>query len=640
MGITSKKINLSLVASAVVLAPFTFEENSAVANSGDYTTKEELITYVNELYDLIEDKEKITNFKQLLDKQDISKYANNMIEDTATPEAREVITGMIELFLNINAANFEQQINLFETNYQNIIQAAFQGKVNKEQLLAFIAATEGEAFDRATILNETNSSSDLFKEAIAAMKTVGNSEDSPQEFKDIYSVLSKEMKSTIVVEDEMKKLFYSDENLTLAYLLAKEEVIKAAKKHAFQEDSGGTGGTGGTGDTGAENSEGTEEIDVTDISTNLTSVLDKISQATNLTTLKLNAKGKDTEASIPTEIFTALSSKNKDAKVLLSNEAGSYSLPVVEVNIAELAKQLGVNATDVKIKVVIKETTDTSNALGTLKAVAPILEFEVVATGSGKSVSIVQGKFSKHVERTIVASTELNAEIATAVRLNEDGTLTAIPTIVDGKTVTLKSLTNSKYTVISEAKTFADVDGGKNWAEEHVEKLASKLIIKGKSATKYAPKDDMTRAEFAALLSRSLGLVASADAKIFADVPANLSTNANKEIDAAAEAGLIKGYEDGKFRPNGKVTRVEAAIMMSRAIEYLEVEAEKVNTKTLAYKDTKDLPTEYVASVKAMHEAGIMTGFSDTKFGPRDYTKRDQMAKMLDQFLQSVKFGN
>ena len=67
-------------------------------------------------------------------------------------------------------------------------------------------------------------------------------------------------------------------------------------------------------------------------------------------------------------------------------------------------------------------------------------------------------------------------------------------------------------------KTFYDVNNGASWAEEFIEKLASKGIVNGKSETKYEPNTSMTRGEFAAMISRSLDLTSKGTAP-FKDVP-------------------------------------------------------------------------------------------------------------------------
>ncbi|KGR90612.1 hypothetical protein CD30_10425 [Ureibacillus massiliensis 4400831 = CIP 108448 = CCUG 49529] len=93
-------------------------------------------------------------------------------------------------------------------------------------------------------------------------------------------------------------------------------------------------------------------------------------------------------------------------------------------------------------------------------------------------------------------------------------------------------------------------------------------------------------------------------------------------INEFVEAGIIKGYEDQTFRPNQKVTRGQAAIMLTNALE-LDTE----NVSTIQYKDIKaDHP--YVKEIAAVTNAGIMSG-SNNKFEPNKPLTRAQMATIL-----------
>ncbi len=211
-----------------------------------------------------------------------------------------------------------------------------------------------------------------------------------------------------------------------------------------------------------------------------------------------------------------------------------------------------------------------------------------------------------------------------------------------GADAKVKSLTNSKYAVVEYNKTFKDVDNKANWAEANIEKLASKLVIKGKSNGLYAPNEYMTRGEFAALISRSLALVANDDSAVkFKDVSSSQAVNQNGEIAAAVEAKIILGREDGKFYPASKITRAEAAIMISRASDYVKYKGTLDTSKHVAnFKDAAKVNATARPHVEKVVQEGIMEGYTNGQFGPQDNTKRDQMAKILDKFLQYIKFIN
>ena len=75
------------------------------------------------------------------------------------------------------------------------------------------------------------------------------------------------------------------------------------------------------------------------------------------------------------------------------------------------------------------------------------------------------------------------------------------------------------------------------------------------------PNGKITRAEAAALITRLLGLDANASvAKAnFPDTPSGWY---NKAINAAVARGIMKGYPDGSFRPNAPITRAEFTQMI------------------------------------------------------------------------------
>ena len=269
-----------------------------------------------------------------------------------------------------------------------------------------------------------------------------------------------------------------------------------------------------------------------------------------------------------------------------------------------------------------------------------MIEFTVKAVSGDKEVTI--SKFSTFVKRTITGNKSFNADRTAAVKL-ADGKFQAAPATFDGKEATIFKRDNSKYVIVENDKTFADVNNGANFFEDSIEKLASKYIINGKTDTSYAPSAAITRGEFAALISRSLGLVAADPTKsTFTDVSTAQAVNKNGEINAAVEAGIIKGFPGNVFKPEQPITRAEAAIMIDRALGFTNAPASKFDTskKITDFKDGTSIGTSSSSSIEKVVQAGIMGGFKDGNFGAYEPTQRDQMAKVLDKFLQASNFIN
>ena len=140
--------------------------------------------------------------------------------------------------------------------------------------------------------------------------------------------------------------------------------------------------------------------------------------------------------------------------------------------------------------------------------------------------------------------------------------------------------------VISPDKTFTDIKDHKNKVE--IEALAQRGIINGKSENSFDPEATMTRAEFATIITRGLGLPQK-EAAVFSDVDkADWFYN---YINTAYSYGIIKGVSDTEFDPNGTITRQEAAVMVARAAKLCGMNTQTGETLT---RDTISAFVDYI----------------------------------------------
>ena len=121
------------------------------------------------------------------------------------------------------------------------------------------------------------------------------------------------------------------------------------------------------------------------------------------------------------------------------------------------------------------------------------------------------------------------------------------------------------------AASFEDVEAYE--FEDSVLKLADLGIINGYPDGTFKPDNLVTRAEFAKMIVCMLGLDAAAkslegEAVPFADVDADHW--AAGHINVAQMMGIVNGYEDGTFRPEGNITYAEALKMVLAAMGYSE----------------------------------------------------------------------
>lgn len=134
------------------------------------------------------------------------------------------------------------------------------------------------------------------------------------------------------------------------------------------------------------------------------------------------------------------------------------------------------------------------------------------------------------------------------------------------------------------ALPFTDVSEG-SFYYDALAYLYDMGVCKGKTDTRFAPADSVTRAEFVTFLyriiaqSETLGSTVSKVTykKTFSDVPDGQFYSI--PVTWASGAGIVKGYESGKFGPADKITREQMATMLLRAdIYWNEATDGSVNT--------------------------------------------------------------
>ncbi|MFL8938382.1 S8 family serine peptidase [Rossellomorea oryzaecorticis] len=201
---------------------------------------------------------------------------------------------------------------------------------------------------------------------------------------------------------------------------------------------------------------------------------------------------------------------------------------------------------------------------------------------------------------------------------------------VNGDHFTFETSHFSTYAVIENDFTFSDVK--KHWAKDEIEVLASRKITSGKSETTFAPQQDLTRAEFAVLLSRTLRLPTESYEGIFKDVKESKEW-AYAGVEAAYRAGIVKGNLDGTFSPDAKITREEMALMIVRAVGYQDETLLEGMEPSNKFKDDRHIGAFAKEAVYLANELGIIKGRADNSFDPKVHTTRAETAVMLYRML-------
>lgn len=347
--------------------------------------------------------------------------------------------------------------------------------------------------------------------------------------------------------------------------------------------------------------------------------------------------------------------RNKENMLVAANENGLYRLPLSLLKLEALARELGSTVSEMTIAITIQKANDQEAAVvkgsmsgvGGSQVAAPLL-FEIQAKSkTGKTLPVTFDQ--AYVIREMVLDQALNSRKATAIWYSpETKQLRFVPAVFTtegNKTkVQMKHNGNGLYMIIQNDQHFTDM--ANHWAQADVELLANKLIVSGLDEGRFDGDRSITRAEFAALLVRALGLSSmGAQTKTqasYTDVPT--SSWFATDVAAASAVGIINGYKDGSFRPSQSIKREELAAMIIRALTYAGAYKFAGNTdqdKELLsrYKDGNQL-TWSQAEVAAAIRLGLMEGVSAKKIGLSSYATRAQSAVMIKRLLSKALFIN
>lgn len=148
----------------------------------------------------------------------------------------------------------------------------------------------------------------------------------------------------------------------------------------------------------------------------------------------------------------------------------------------------------------------------------------------------------------------------------EDGTVRPGTNITRAEVATIffRLLTDeTRESYWSQSSGFTDVASGA-WYNNAVSTLTRAGILDGYEDGSFRPNASITRAEFTKIAVSFFKHVGGASSNPFNDVPD--SAWYAEFVKAAAELGLIDGYEDGTFRPNAPITRAEACTIVNRTL--------------------------------------------------------------------------
>ncbi|SNS16352.1 S-layer homology domain-containing protein [Anaerovirgula multivorans] len=249
--------------------------------------------------------------------------------------------------------------------------------------------------------------------------------------------------------------------------------------------------------------------------------------------------------------------------------------------------------------------------------------------------------FAEAIEVTLPYTGEVEEDKEVKVfLLKEDGSLALIGGTYHPltKTITFSTSHFSKYLAMQTEETIQQTEEAQavmkqnyftdladyDWAVEAIETMAGKGIISGRRAGIFDPGGNITRAEFAALITKLTNheeVIAQAIG--FEDIASDAWYY--EAVTKAYRAGLIKGRNHNEFDPNGAITREEMAVIIAKVLKKETTDTSVLNN----FKDKEEMAPWAKEAIVLCHQKGIIKGMGDGNFAPKEKTNRAQTAVML-----------
>ncbi len=168
-----------------------------------------------------------------------------------------------------------------------------------------------------------------------------------------------------------------------------------------------------------------------------------------------------------------------------------------------------------------------------------------------------------------------------------------------------------------------DIKG--HWAETQITQWVNNGLANGFPDGTFKPNAEITRAQFVTLVNNAFGFNEIGETS-FTDVKST-----DWFASEVAKASYISGYEDGSFKPNNKISRQEAAVIIAKIMKLAPS-----SSGADRFTDKASIPQWSKGAVGAVVAKGFMSGYPDQSFGPVKAISRAEAVSSLDRAMKST----
>ncbi len=170
----------------------------------------------------------------------------------------------------------------------------------------------------------------------------------------------------------------------------------------------------------------------------------------------------------------------------------------------------------------------------------------------------------------------------------------------------------------------SDVQG--NWAQSLIVALADQGIIRGYPDGTFQPNAPMTRAEFAAIITKAFPKAPVRGTANFVDVPTNYWDY--NTIQTAYSIGFMSGTRDGRFNPEDNITRVDVLVALANGLNL------PPSNQPITFQDATQIPDYARSSIATAVANHLIVNYPDINFlNPNKIATRADVAAFIYQAL-------
>ncbi len=173
---------------------------------------------------------------------------------------------------------------------------------------------------------------------------------------------------------------------------------------------------------------------------------------------------------------------------------------------------------------------------------------------------------------------------------------------------------------------FTDITSTYSWAEEAINGLRVKGIIRGDGSGTYRPGETITREEFLSILLNAYSVEVQSGKTSFSDVDA--SAWYNDVIYTGVNMGIINGIGNNKFGTGQNISRVDMVVMAARAAEKLGIKFAQIE-KAVIFEDYTTIPEYGYNYVVMFQQADFINGDDTGNFNALNDLTRAEAAVLF-----------